>query len=358
MEPLNRRANFKRLIRGLNGRERLELLRELIAALPGQQNSADFIGVRLWPAEGWFTRQAQRDGAPTHKNARIRMWFIFMLLRHGGLRLKEIFGLKAEDCRFDQGYLLLPDREVPFAFHTARLLAANWNSWPGRMTRQPFLCDPSQVRRSLGACARICGYETTLLNARALRRQRQLELEMGGLHPALTAFFLGNSAPPATFTKETAHTIIKQFICQEDLMKTSARNIFRGQITEITENGILVSITLATGQGLKVTSIITSTSRRSLNLDKGSAVTALVKAPWVTILAENERATGGPENCYEGTVKSINQDAQACEIVVEMPQGNQLCALYANGAAPSTTVREGATVVACFSPFAVILTVN
>lgn len=358
MEPLNRRASLKRLVRGLNGRERLDLLQELMAVLPGPQNSARLMSASLWPAECWFTRQAQRNGPSSHKHARVRMWFIFMLLRHGGLRLKEIFGLKAGDCHFEQGYLRLPDREVPFAFHIASLMAANWNNWHGRMASHPFLCDASQVRRSLGACAKTCGYETFLLSARALRRQRQLELEMGGLHPALSAFFLGKSNVPSPFTKETAYTIIRQFINQEDLMKTSARNVFRGKVTEITENGILVTVTLSTEQGLKVTSIITSTSRQSLKLDRGSAVTALVKAPWVTVLAESERATAGPENCYEGMIKSINQDSQACEMVIELPQGNQLCALYANGAAPSAAIKEGAKVLACFSPFAVILTVN
>lgn len=141
-------------------------------------------------------------------------------------------------------------------------------------------------------------------------------------------------------------------------MKTSARNMFGGKISEITEKGILVNVTLETEKGLNVTSIITSTSRKSLNLEKGSAVTALVKAPWVTVLAENERATAGPENCFEGIVKSINRDAQACEMVIELPEGTELCSLYANGAAPSTAVSEGARVLACFSPFAVILTVN
>lgn len=141
-------------------------------------------------------------------------------------------------------------------------------------------------------------------------------------------------------------------------MKTSARNVFSGKIGEIMEKGLLVNVVLETEKGLKVTSIITSTSRKSLNLEKGTAVTALVKAPWVTVLAENERATAGPENCYEGEVKSINQDSQACEMVIELPEGTELCALYANGAAPSAAIREGAKVLACFSPFAVILTVN
>lgn len=329
-----------------------------MAFLPWQQYGAAFMPLPLRPAECWFTRQAQRSGPPAHKNARIRMWFIFMLLRHGGLRLKEIFALKADDCRFDQGYLHLPDREVPFSFHIARLLASNWNIWPGRMAAHPFLCDPSQVRRSLGACARASGYETSLLSARALRRQRQLELEMGGLHPALSAFFLGRSAPPAPFTRETAFTILKQFISQEDSVKTSARNVFRGQVIEVAEKGILVAVTLATEQGLKVTSIITSTSRQSLNLEKGACATALVKAPWITILAENERAAAGAENCYEGTIRSFSQDFQACEIVIDLPEGSQLCALYANGAAPAATLKEGARVLACFSPFAVTLTVN
>ena len=141
-------------------------------------------------------------------------------------------------------------------------------------------------------------------------------------------------------------------------MKTSARNVFKGQITKVNKNGILVEVGLETESGLGITAIITQTSCQNMQLAPGKVITAMVKAPWVNVLPSDERAEAAPVNCYEGKVESLLRDNMACEILVELSKGAHVCALYANGASPAAEIAPGASVVVHFSPFSVILTEN
>lgn len=353
-------GNARAFVKNLGNQERLELLRELLATQTEVAPSGHHLQLsQLILAEHWLWQQATRRGIGAHNYAQGRLWLTFMLLRYGGLRLKEVFELTEADCHFHEGFLWTGGRLVPFPPKIASVLANFWLTWPGRNHgERPFQCDSSQIRRGLGRCARACAIGSGILSARSLRRQRGLELELGGLHPALIAFFLGSKENPQPFSNQVATAMITHYISKENEMKTSARNVFRGPITKLEPNGILVSVTLETTQGLEVTAIITQTSSKNLNLAKGVVVNALVKAPWVTALPVAQRASAGLDNCFQGTVEDVNRDPLACEIRVVLPQGNEICALYANGARPSQEIKEGATVLVGFSAFAVILTTD
>ncbi|MBD5553071.1 MAG: TOBE domain-containing protein [Desulfovibrio sp.] len=138
-------------------------------------------------------------------------------------------------------------------------------------------------------------------------------------------------------------------------MKTSARNVFHGIVSGISENGILSSVSLETSNKLVVTAIITNTSRKNLNLERGTPAVALVKAPWVSIAPSSGRAAISPGNSFQGEVETIRRDELACEIQVRLDQGGLICSLYANGACPEAEIETGSCVIASFSPFSVIL---
>lgn len=74
-------------------------------------------------------------------------------------------------------------------------------------------------------------------------------------------------------------------INQTPLAAISGRNKLFGTIVEARYEGLLAQITLDIG-GQLVTSIITSDAARSLNLKKGVAAYALVKATEVMIIRE------------------------------------------------------------------------
>lgn len=344
-------------IHSLSPRERAQLLRTLLSGSQGSRHplSSGVSGA----VEQLLWRLANKPAPPYQIHARGRLWLIFMLLRYAGIRLSEIFRLRDQDCAFQAGMIYCQNRKIPLPENAARKLAGFWSKWPGRAASPfPLACDSSQVRRGFANCAKLCGIEPGMLNASALRRQRALELEANGMPQTLAAWLLGRRRDPAPFSMVEAQAIINQQIKQENRMKTSARNVFNGEIAKIEEHGILVNVLLKTPGGLQISSIITRTSKDSLRLEPGMPAAALIKAPWVTVLTENERASAGIENTYQGTVKKITRDELACEIHIELPQGIQICSLYANGASPSEGIHENSEVLVTFSPFSVILTAD
>lgn len=348
--------NVEAFVASLSEQERISLL----AALQGIVRAPFPVLTRqeLVRAEVWFTQRMDQAGSERYAHARTRMWLIFMLLRYGGLRLREIMQLRTEDCLFSCNYLLAQGRRVSFGRDIAGRLARVWSTWPGRNSRLPLNCEASQVRRALLRCASACSIANERLNASSLRRLRGQELEAQGLHPRLVAWFLGKSANPAPYSQELADYLVETHIMTGGKVKTSARNFFQGQISKINENGILVEVSLETESGMTLVAIITKTSCASMKLAPGKIVSALVKAPWVSVLPKEDRAKASDVNCFEGKVDSMQRDNMACEILVTLAKGSQVCALYANGASPATSISVGSEVVVSFNPFSVILTEN
>lgn len=69
-------------------------------------------------------------------------------------------------------------------------------------------------------------------------------------------------------------------------MKTSARNVLKGVIKEITIGAVNVEIAVELAPGLEMTSIITKRSCQNLGLEVGKSVFAIVKASSVMIGTE------------------------------------------------------------------------
>jgi len=65
-------------------------------------------------------------------------------------------------------------------------------------------------------------------------------------------------------------------------MKLSARNVFAGKVVKVTEGSVNTEVTLDVG-GVKIVSIITRESAKTLKLKKGVKAYAVVKASEVLI---------------------------------------------------------------------------
>jgi molybdate transport system regulatory protein len=72
----------------------------------------------------------------------------------------------------------------------------------------------------------------------------------------------------------------------EDVVKSSARNIFRGKIVRREDGAVNSEIVLALGAGKTLTAIVTRQSAEDLDLKVGSPATALIKASHVILLVE------------------------------------------------------------------------
>ncbi len=66
-------------------------------------------------------------------------------------------------------------------------------------------------------------------------------------------------------------------------MELSARNQFKGKVTNIVTGGVMAEVTVDIGNGLEVVSVITKSSAERLGLQNGTEVTALIKSSEVLL---------------------------------------------------------------------------
>jgi molybdopterin-binding protein len=66
-------------------------------------------------------------------------------------------------------------------------------------------------------------------------------------------------------------------------MEISARNQFKGRVTNINRGGVVAEVTVDIGHGQEIVSVITNGSVDRLKLVVGSEVTAIVKATEVLL---------------------------------------------------------------------------
>jgi molybdopterin-binding protein len=66
-------------------------------------------------------------------------------------------------------------------------------------------------------------------------------------------------------------------------MEISARNQFKGTVTNIVTGGVMAEVTLNIGDGKEIVSVITKASAERLGLAQGVEVTALIKSSEVLL---------------------------------------------------------------------------
>lgn len=143
-------------------------------------------------------------------------------------------------------------------------------------------------------------------------------------------------------------------------MKTSARNVFQGRITSLRQTGIMVEVVLRTAGGLRIVSLITDESCRTLALTEGKLVNASVKAPWV-LVSPGEFAKNSPppaENCFLGVIEKVREDQMVAEVVVALAEGSLVCAIQSCCLESSGAFKVGQKATVLFKSFSVILNLD
>lgn len=141
-------------------------------------------------------------------------------------------------------------------------------------------------------------------------------------------------------------------------MKTSARNMFVGQISSIRQGMVVCEVELTTSSGLKIVSAITKESLETLGLAQGKTVTATVKAPWVVLVKDGKDVKTSARNRFCGKISAISKGMVAVEVVVDLPDGTKVTSLITDGSATSMELKVGDEVCALVKAFSVILTVE
>lgn len=90
-------------------------------------------------------------------------------------------------------------------------------------------------------------------------------------------------------------------------MKVSTRNVFEGTISALINGAVNSEVELTLAGGDKLVAIVTEGSTKALELAVGKPATALVKAPWVIVLAGESSMKFSARNQLSGKVRASPQ---------------------------------------------------
>ncbi|MGF6265116.1 molybdate transport system regulatory protein [Paraburkholderia youngii] len=140
-------------------------------------------------------------------------------------------------------------------------------------------------------------------------------------------------------------------------MKTSARNQFSGEITDVTHGAVNDEVKLRTSDGLEIVAIITHGSTKSLGLAAGKQAFALVKASSVIVMVDVAKHQVSARNCVEGTVAAVTKGAVNSEVTISAG-GAQIAAIITNDSVARLGLASGKTATAIFKASSVIIGVD
>lgn len=107
-----------------------------------------------------------------------------------------------------------------------------------------------------------------------------------------------------------------------------------------------------------VSAVITNESRLNPGLEPSSLVMATVKAPLVDLAKTDEAVRTSARNSFLGKILEIKDDFSVAEVVVEVNDQTQLCALISSQSVLTMELAEGDEVIAFFKALSVVLSVD
>lgn len=142
-------------------------------------------------------------------------------------------------------------------------------------------------------------------------------------------------------------------------MKTSARNLFHGTVTEIEKGAVNCEVTLSVGQGNEVIAQITLDSLERLGLEVGSDAYALIKASWV-ILTEDLNGTvkTSARNQFCGVVTKLDEGAVNSDVSIQLEGEQMISAIVTNQSVENLGLAVGARCCALVKASHVLLAVS
>ncbi|WP_426445249.1 molybdenum-dependent transcriptional regulator [Siccibacter colletis] len=138
-------------------------------------------------------------------------------------------------------------------------------------------------------------------------------------------------------------------------LQTSARNQWFGTVVASDHDALQpqVSVLLADG-ATRIHAAVTGQSAGRLGLEPGKEVLVLIKAPWVSLTRQPEQAAQA-DNQLRGVVTQIDSAGAVHEVLVRLPDGQNLCATLTDAQFAAAAPEEGAEITAFFNADRVIL---
>lgn len=140
-------------------------------------------------------------------------------------------------------------------------------------------------------------------------------------------------------------------------MKTSARNQFRGQVSDLEKGAVNSRVKVNLGEGLEIFAIVTNEAVDELDLAVGKEALVLIKSSFV-LLSPDENLRISARNRLCGTVRETTPGAVNCEVKLELPGGRTLTAIITKEAFEELGFASGQRACALIKASHVILAVN
>ncbi|PMX00781.1 transporter [Pseudomonas sp. FW215-R2] len=138
-------------------------------------------------------------------------------------------------------------------------------------------------------------------------------------------------------------------------MKVSARNVFKGQVSQVQEGSVNAEVVLTLPGGEKLVAVVTLASLKSLGIAVGKEAVALVKAPWVMLMTESDGIRLSARNCLQGKVLSVTDGAVNAEVVIELAGGSKVYSIVTRDAVNELGLAAGVSATAVIKASHIIL---
>ncbi|WP_322616434.1 TOBE domain-containing protein [Pseudomonas sp. BIC9C] len=138
-------------------------------------------------------------------------------------------------------------------------------------------------------------------------------------------------------------------------MKVSARNVFKGKVSQVQPGAVNAEVVLTLAGGEQLVAVVTMESIKSLGIAVGKEAVALIKAPWVMLMTESSDIRLSARNCLEGNVLSVTDGAVNAEVVIELAGGSKVYSIVTRDAVAELGLATGVSATAVIKASHIIL---
>jgi len=138
-------------------------------------------------------------------------------------------------------------------------------------------------------------------------------------------------------------------------MKVSARNVFKGTVSQVNPGAVNAEVALALPGGETLVAVVTLASVNSLGLAVGKEAVALVKAPWVVLVTDTGGYRFSARNSLQGQVVRVGDGAVNAEVVLRLAGGTEVFSIVTREAVQELGLAPGVTATALIKASHIIL---
>ncbi|MDD0974765.1 TOBE domain-containing protein [Pseudomonas fontis] len=138
-------------------------------------------------------------------------------------------------------------------------------------------------------------------------------------------------------------------------MKVSARNVFKGTVSQVKEGSVNAEVALTLPGGEELVAVVTLESLKNLGIAQGKPAIALIKAPWVMLMTEASDIRLSARNCLQGEVISVTDGAVNAEVTLRLNGGTEVYAIVTRHAVSELGLAPGVSATAVIKASHIIL---